>query len=732
MQCADSSSLLNKLRSLRHEILGIARSVGKYWEIGGWDVHDISNDAIASLTWKVEKYGQYSRPYKTEVDCNQDGWQDLLREKIADAIVKERKGAQIGLCLDCTESLEPENVFDSTEEIIQKEPTQNEPLALEGLIDDEWYGVAHADACLGNKNGQPGSGIRYAIQKSSYAKDKKDFINQNSRKGSGESSPIEVTGRLIKDYANWPGRRKQRRMPRAITDKELIAAGCETLRRGANLTRENPLFISLVREMTGENHNENTVRSTIRYGKSRRFKSWPEFTAYCGGVVAAEREGFNSETTQCKPTKIAVKDDLQIVKTSLIDNEIDAYYEGEDIDPKLAPTLAEFQKLIKDGVMPPPDVVIHGIPLYKGTTLSQAKAGNPADYTQHYAASCANIAHQGIPPELRALVQYEGVELYRIEGKGVTDHRLAIGLKVTGRTDARGKGTLRYKIAQKGLRMAHSEKHLVTAWLAYNYWGEARDNKELASKVKGAKDRGLERQVKSEGSMLAEHTLSGTPDAGLLIKAVNQISQMQKSIDVLASTVNSGMTGIMSGMTEMEQRILNQIGQSGLNKVNLLKDLDVFDMPSAEEWLRRFEKLIDMVSEISNGNDEIRLSVDRLLKGKRDEVTKKLELSHALFLWNHPVYKGCCPVTGDQIVGLINGIPDVTRDENGRKKGEVDHNFAVNRADKCTTWLVSTPVNRRANNDSGYRIELQPKFQVYQCDLSKEEIPIFKALLPEC
>jgi hypothetical protein len=119
---------------------------------------------------------------------------------------------------------------------------------------------------------------------------------------------------------------------------------------------------------------------------------------------------------------------------------------------------------------------------------------NRFDFTDSFADSRRRInmpvqefrACTGIPSELAALAEYSDVQFYRVEG--ATDHRLAIGIKAGGRN--RDEGTLRHALANHGFIMKPQETHLVPAWLALDYLGEARDIKSWLRKSRASKTGG--------------------------------------------------------------------------------------------------------------------------------------------------------------------------------------------------------------------------------------------------
>jgi len=383
------------------------------------------------------------------------------------------------------------------------------------------------------------------------------------------------------------------------------------------------------------------------------------------------------------------------------------------LDPNIAPTLAEFAQAVADGKLPAPDVEFMGVPLYRAATLSRFKTGGaiPKDFTQNFATvpTLLNLSNTGIPSELSALSEYSGVEFYRVEG--ATDHRLAIGIKAGGRS--RDEGTLRHALAQHGFIMKPSEKHLVTAWLALDYLGEARDNKALASQVKGIKDRGLERQMNSEAARLEDPSVGNDG-----IKAA-LVPELRREIDEVKNLIIRGQKENETGFKRIEATILKL--QSTINGLEYWNPTGYQD---SVDWLAKLNTLERSMAGMGNSLDEIQQQLGEELRNKRDRVNEKVRDLHIRFV--HFRYHGHCPVTHAKIVGEDpkTGEPVLLKDSDGKPLGQVDHNFQVNRAGKLSTWLIESGLNQKLNHDEKERIKVQIYFTAYQQSLEDYDCPL--------
>ena len=390
------------------------------------------------------------------------------------------------------------------------------------------------------------------------------------------------------------------------------------------------------------------------------------------------------------------------------------------IDSNIAPTLAEFAQAVADGRLPTPDVEFMGVPLYRASTLSRFKTGgsDPKDFTTNWAKPVdIFFMSTGIPSELSALAEYSGVEFYRVEG--ATDHRLAIGIKAGGRS--RDEGTLRHALAQSGFIMKPSEKHLVTAWLALDYLGDARDNKALASHVKGIKDRGLELQLNSEAQRLEDPAVGNDG-----IKAA-LVPELRRELDAVKDLVIQSHGLIMQGQkdNEMGFKRIESIIVKLQSTITGLEHWNPTGYQESVEWLSKINALEHHMAGLGTSVDEIHQMIGDELRNKRDRVSYKVRDLHVRFVYFR--YHGHCPVTNAKIVGEdpVNGDPVLLNGDDGKPLGQVDHNFQVNRAGKLSTWLIESGLNQKLNHDEKERIKVQTYFTAYQQSLEEYDCPLF-------
>ena len=398
------------------------------------------------------------------------------------------------------------------------------------------------------------------------------------------------------------------------------------------------------------------------------------------------------------------------------------------IDPNIAPTLAEFAAAVADGKLPAPDVEFMGIPLYRAYTLSLFKTGGarPKDFTEDFAFADRRILSPvvglnpttGLPLELSALAEYSGVEFYRVEG--ATDHRLAIGIKAGGRN--RDEGTLRHALARHGFIMKPQETHLVTAWLALDYLGDARYNNKLASQVKGIKDRGLERQLNSEASRLEDPAVGSD---GMKAALPSQfIPELKAEFEKVTALIVRGQDENKKGFDRIEATILKL--QSTINN---LEHWEPTGYQESVEWLAKINNLENGMASIGGSVEEIRQQLGEELRNKRDRVSEKVRDLHVRFV--HFRYHGHCPVTNAKIVGEDprTGDPALLDGKDGKPLGQVDHNFQVNRAGKLSTWLIESNLNQKLNHDEKERIKVQTYFTAYQQSLEEYDFPLLNRVL---
>jgi hypothetical protein len=388
------------------------------------------------------------------------------------------------------------------------------------------------------------------------------------------------------------------------------------------------------------------------------------------------------------------------------------------IDPSIAPTIAELADAIELGTLPAPDLEYMGLILYRASTLSlfKTRGANPKDFTETYLPVHVLKTCTGLPPELSALTGYSNVEFYQVEG--ATDHRLGIGIKAGGRS--RDEGTLRHALAKHGFIMKPSEKHLVPVYLAFDYLGDARKNKSVASKVKGWGHRGLERQLNSEASRLEDPAVGNDG----MKAALQFIPELKAEFEKVTALIVQGQDENKKGLIRLESTIIKLQAT-----INNLEHWEPTGYQESVEWLAKINQLENWMCSIGNSVEEIRQQQGEELRNKRDRVTEKVRDLHVRFV--HFRYHGHCPVTNAKIVGEDprTGDPALLDGKDGKPLGQVDHNFQVNRAGKLSTWLIESNLNQKLNHDEKERIKVQTYFTAYQQSLEEYDFPLLNRVL---
>ena len=192
------------------------------------------------------------------------------------------------------------------------------------------------------------------------------------------------------------------------------------------------------------------------------------------------------------------------------------------------------------------------------------------------------------------------------------------------------------------------------------------------------------------------------------LRMTEHYQSLKTDLELIKSGVNDLRSRLGSNLYDDLHKLLNEI---------------VSNFFQAEQWLMSAKKIENLVAAHADLNPTVRellIDVQFMLKSKRAYVTDLVENDHIQFLWEHALYKGKCPVSYEQIVGEVDGeIVALKDDITGKKLGQSDHNFQVNKASHAMTWFVSTAVNQRLNHDEAYRDEVQSKFKVYQEELKK-------------
>jgi hypothetical protein len=268
--------------------------------------------------------------------------------------------------------------------------------------------------------------------------------------------------------------------------------------------------------------------------------------------------------------------------------------------------------------------------------------------------------------------------------------------------------------------MKPSERHLVPAWLALDYLADARDNKKLASKVKGIKDRGLERQLNSEASRLEDPAVGNDG----MKAALQFIPELKAEFEKVTALIVQGQDENKKGLIRLESTIIKLQAT-----INNLEHWEPTGYQESVEWLAKINQLENWMCSIGNSVEEIRQQQGEELRNKRDRVTEKVRDLHVRFV--HFRYHGHCPVTNAKIVGEDprTGDPALLDGKDGKPLGQVDHNFQVNRAGKLSTWLIESNLNQKLNHDEKERIKVQTYFTAYQQSLEEYDFPLLNRVL---